>query len=98
MASSSTHQWSEGSPVNPRSSPTHGPTHDESMGDGSMATLFTNLPALARVAVFGVAQLILMVSGRDVGAQASSAAWASVAVRAADVVASSSGYRVSVGE
>jgi hypothetical protein len=63
-----------------------------------MATLFTNLSALARVAVLGAAQLILMVSGRDAGAQASSSAWASVAVRAADVVASSSGYRVSAGE
>jgi len=63
-----------------------------------MATLFTNLSALARVAVFGAAQLIVMVSGRDARAQASSSAWASVAVRAADVVASSSGYRVAVGE
>ena len=63
-----------------------------------MATLFTNLSARARVAVFGAAQLIVMVSGRDARAQASSSAWASVAVRAADVVASSSGYRVAVGE
>lgn len=63
-----------------------------------MATLITHPSALARVAVLGAAQLLVIVSGRDVGAQAFSAAWASAPVRAAEAVASSSGYRVSAGE
>lgn len=62
-----------------------------------MMTATTNRSALAGLAVLGAGQVMIGAVGRKLGAQTASA-WASAPVRTAAIVASSSGYRVAVGE